>query len=1192
VDYQIIRNLTDTLLVEVFHRLLKAEADSSGLDPSKVFVNSESKARDGGCDAWSPKPPTASPWLGNCDTCWQLRAGTAGQPSKLKGEVAKPEPKRTLAAGGRFVVVTSSCVDGKSGRDARLEILRAEAKRQGLSDRRIDVFTSDLLSNWLDKYPAISLALRGLHGYDTLAHWAKDVRHREGWFPTPALSKLASQLRQALTPSGQSHVHVWGRPGVGKTRFVLEVCKAASWADSVLYIPRPTEVSVLQVLAAATEARATLVLVVDNAPPNLLGDWGAQAHRSNGLVRLVTIGHEGALDPSNLTELSLEPLERGEMLAAVKAWHPKMPLEQHHFITDFSDGYVGLAKLTGDALSKDPSLNASDLFSRHEISALMTALLGSSVERRKLQVVAVLSSVGWERQQAQEGKTVAEHLGFSWDEVRAAVRDFDTHLGVAPLAGNLRYISPVPLGVYLAIEAWETYPDKMETLANALPTEAAKRAYYDRLQAVLASPSAKEFAQEQLGPFISWDKFVDESDVERWAAISRADPLVATQQVRRALERATRDQRLQIKGKARRHLVNALADLAWGSSTFVDAVLALAALAEAENETWTNNATGGFRSLYQLYLGGTAAPYVDRLVALDVLLERAEHSYWELVVEALSQVGRSQSFRSAPSSRTDIAREPEWQPRNDSEYVAAIESALDRLCRVAKAGRPELRASLKKAAEMLRGRLRQRETREKVAAFMRVSVSAYPDLKREFRQDLHYLLDLAQKHWKELTSDDISWLKALFVEFEDISPEGRLREVVGLRDLEFDTARLEPVAAELQAVSGLLESQWSWLTSGDAVQAWELGATLARHDPDLTFLPRLLAATPRGPDVRLVAGYLRDVVERKGPDWLDDLLDEWIDHVPPELTLAAELSWRCSPTDRSAARVQRLAKEGTLPVSLARQLTFGGWCLNLSASAFDGLLRSLSTREEYREAALLLAHQRLSKMNTEWAALESVVLTLLSDARLFKLSNMTEYAWLELARTVARGHASTFASILFAAHADKGEQSWFIEYSQMSAILSMCVEADPSAVWEKLCPYLEEPSTAVVFTIGFPGAILERLPHEAILDWVKHAPEYRALSIARLVASNLTRGSLGEKLLASYADMESVGQEYFSAWVSGQWSGSTSAHWANLSERLRGIAKTTSHRAVSEWAAGAAVSMTNMATQERKREAEESVRWH
>ena len=63
-----------------------------------------------------------------------------------------------------------------------------------------------------------------------------------------------------------------------------------------------------------------------------------------------------------------------------------------------------------------------------------------------------------------------------------------------------------------------------------------------------------------------------------------------------------------------------LVRLAWRSSSFHDAVKALALLAEAENETWANNASREFVARFQIFLGGTAVPYLDRMSVLDELL--------------------------------------------------------------------------------------------------------------------------------------------------------------------------------------------------------------------------------------------------------------------------------------------------------------------------------------------------------------------------------------------------------------------------------------------------------------------------------------------------------------------------------------------------------------------------------------------
>jgi len=59
-------------------------------------------------------------------TCWQLKAGAAGEPAELKGEVLKKIPRATLARGGAYIVVASRA-SGTRQVNARLAILRREA---------------------------------------------------------------------------------------------------------------------------------------------------------------------------------------------------------------------------------------------------------------------------------------------------------------------------------------------------------------------------------------------------------------------------------------------------------------------------------------------------------------------------------------------------------------------------------------------------------------------------------------------------------------------------------------------------------------------------------------------------------------------------------------------------------------------------------------------------------------------------------------------------------------------------------------------------------------------------------------------------------------------------------------------------------------------------------------------------------
>lgn len=97
--------LSDDELNVLMGQLLHAQAYKCGSPPNEIRVNVQGKAKDDGSDGWSGEPASPDAWLGSTDTCWQFKAGTAGQPARLAGEVVKRIPRDTLTEGGRFVVV-------------------------------------------------------------------------------------------------------------------------------------------------------------------------------------------------------------------------------------------------------------------------------------------------------------------------------------------------------------------------------------------------------------------------------------------------------------------------------------------------------------------------------------------------------------------------------------------------------------------------------------------------------------------------------------------------------------------------------------------------------------------------------------------------------------------------------------------------------------------------------------------------------------------------------------------------------------------------------------------------------------------------------------------------------------------------------------------------------------------------------
>jgi hypothetical protein len=208
--------LGDTDLIALMADLLRAHAYRCNGSAAEVRTNVESKAGDEGCDGWSPASRVDDAWFGSVPTCWQFKAGTAGQPAKLAGETTKPLPATTLQDGGRFALVASGSKDGISGERKRRKTLQKEATDAGLPADKIEVIGADRLAGWCNEHPAVAAAWAGQPGgVKRLGAWARSEVHETQWQSTPTTEALLEELRRKLDlRTGEVvHLHIQGPPG-------------------------------------------------------------------------------------------------------------------------------------------------------------------------------------------------------------------------------------------------------------------------------------------------------------------------------------------------------------------------------------------------------------------------------------------------------------------------------------------------------------------------------------------------------------------------------------------------------------------------------------------------------------------------------------------------------------------------------------------------------------------------------------------------------------------------------------------------------------------------------------------------------------------------------------------------------------------------------------------------------------------
>ncbi len=1188
-----IRQLDDDQLNELMGDLLRAQADRCRSALNELDINSEKYASDDGCDAFSARPLIPDDWLGGEPTCWQFKAGTSGQPAKLKGEIAKRIPRKTLKEKGRYVVVASNCPSGKKGRGQRLKVLISEAKRLRLPRGKIFVFDAGQLTTWCNQHPAIAAKWAGYpSGIAGFKKWAANSLHRAPWYASEVIQAKLTAARESINfLNGEvRHIHIHGQAGVGKTRFALEMCREASWREAVVYVGQEDHVRLIELIETAAQFNGIrLVVVADEVQQQRLKHLSEAADRAEGRIRLITIGTCRSHDSTRIPEVEVPPLEDIMAKKVVSEWYPAMPPEHVAFVVRFAAGFMRLLRLAADKVFLKPALSTNDLLDHDDLAQFLRSLLGDC-DYAPLFIIATLMTVGWERDVQIEGETIAKHLGFEWPMVRRQVHDLHQRFGIAPQGGRFRYISPLPLGNYLAREAWRIYRDRLEQLPDVLPNERARQAYYDRLGEFSPSLQTRQFAREKLQLYSRLSDFLEASAVRQWSSFTPADPALAATGIERALGASTIDERRLIANRTRRDIIATLVKLAWRTDCFFSAARSLAMLAEAENEKWTNNATGQFLELFNVYLAGTAVPYQRRLLVVDELLNSASLERQLLGIKALCQVKRTYFARFEIPPISGQIPEKEWHPNNSQEQNECVTTAVERLVALTLLGKPEFEHELIDSVDALSGLLLEKNGREIAFKLFDAIRHAYPSSRERLRKVIAKLIARERDYGSRLEESELAELDKFLITFQGTSLDARMRQQVGQGYWDRkNPPSFDDLAKEILVTDGALAKAWPWLTSGEADCAFYLGDALARQDKDKVLAESIADFPDTGPDLRLICGYLRVCHLERGDAWYDEWMQALLVKSPVPARLILELSWRCRTTPFVARTLTRLIEDEDVSSSMTGVLTVGRWGEDLPRDLLEELLEAMA-RKGHVATAIAILDNRIDQIPQELKNWEPLALRLVTNSELICGRDMTSYYWKLVAKKLVPAYAERIAQVILEEQSRTRDSVWFLDHSDAGEVLLDCATAEPAAVWRVLRAVLERPSDAYRMGFGFPRSILAQIPAETVMSWVAEVPEERAPMMARFVPEDYSSDdALACQLIGAYGDQDEVRGAFYSEYVSGSWFGRSSEHWTELANEMNQVATRTALHRLKTWALWMSTTLVEMAERDREREDEEDL---
>jgi hypothetical protein len=201
-----------------------------------------------------------------------------------------------------------------------------------------------------------------------------------------------------------------------------------------------------------------------------------------------------------------------------------------------------------------------------------------------------MSHVGIEREAVQELNVLCTAFAADQNAVLNAIEPV-LAAGFLRRDGSYAEVVPPPLANRLAARTMRGRTQAVRLCFSNLAD--AGRARFLRRLLLLRGDEAQRFWEDLLGgqgPFATLDGLVESSRMFRFAAAAngqRAAPVLL-----HVLQANGVEDRRRVEDDARRDLVYAIEEMLFRDSTSETALRSLILLAEAENETWSNNATG------------------------------------------------------------------------------------------------------------------------------------------------------------------------------------------------------------------------------------------------------------------------------------------------------------------------------------------------------------------------------------------------------------------------------------------------------------------------------------------------------------------------------------------------------------------------------------------------------------------------
>lgn len=1226
--------LTEQAAVDIFRDLLFAEASTLGIGKNLVNVPSAITVADGGIDA-EVKDVEFEGGQGIIKkglTRYQIKTGdySPNRQENIKGILykeglteLKPRVKACFENKGTFILVLFGWDDPETEDNQIINKIKKqlESTNPEYNDAKIEIWRQNNLIGFLQPFPSLSLKINKKDKARLQTHksWGSQDDMKVEFKAGADQESLIKNCREELEKDdAATHIRILGEPGVGKTRIVYEITKKDNLSPIVIYCDSANKFrdSDLMNEILKDDNNFSVILVVDECDSDSRSYIWNKLKHLGPRVKLVTIYNEYEESSGNTLYFEAPLLQDGEISKIIQEYG--IVKDQADRWSAICSGSPRVAHVIGWNLKNNPEdilkpLDTVDIWRRYIVGCDDPASQEVSERKLVLQNISLFKKIGYGKTAIKEAQSVAQLVEeadphITWARFQQIIKKMRER---KILQGeNLLYITPKALHVKLWIDWWETFGGSFDfnILSSKIP-ESLHEWFYDMFQYAAESQAATRVVRELLGengPFQKDDYLKTRLGGSFFLALTEADPKSALKTLQQTVGKWEKSELIESK-ESRRTIVWALEKIVVWKELFADASKLLLLLAEAENETYANNASGIFTDLFSPGPGRVApteASPEERFIILQEALNSTSREKRKLALDACNKALETNYFhRMIGVEYQGLRKEAKlWSPVSHQEtvdaYIRVWRLLYDKLDSFEEDERQY-------AIKILLGHIRGLTKILGLVETITQDINGLIDKKYVNKKDivdaiegiLHYdkkrLPEPVVKKWEEIRDSLVG------TDFHSL-----MERYVGMDLLEdkFDDdgnhvdKAAEPIknlAKQATQDHKLLIPELEWLHTQEAKSGYRFGYELGMQDKSFSLLPILLEAQKKVVDNEkasdfFIGGYLKAFFEVDPEGW-EGLFDSLTKDEKLKKTIPA-LTWRSGMSDRAALRILELAKEKVITASDFGVFGLGSVISDLSEDIFLQWIEFLlSSDDDYAASiALDLFQFFYIRKESKYTLPKNLSYRVLTQPSLFKevkdrfRNQMDEWHWKEIGNKFVETYPDNTVPLAEVILENFGEKGGIFEdfYSETQEVLLKITEKHPLKVWDIVIKYLGPPIDSRAFHIRewlrgsgfFEERSIDALSffsEEKIWEWVDEDINKRAWYIAYIAPKAFFKQEgktcWAREILARYGDREDVSKEMGANFYTEGWTGPASQHYQKKKIELLAFKQGEDNENVKKW---------------------------